>query len=170
MIDTRTMRTAADFLKRLIAAFFSRVMRTRFAHRFVSPYFARLQQWLYHRTGNRFQISALLAPTLILHTTGAKTGQRRETPLLCWPEPDGSFVVSGSNWGKARHPAWTANLVAQPKAEITYKRRTFPVLAVLLDGAEREAIWPVLEKQFPSYRQYEVVAERRVRIFRLSPR
>jgi deazaflavin-dependent oxidoreductase (nitroreductase family) len=163
------MRGTIDLVKRLVAAFFSRVMRTRFAQRYISPHFAPVQQWLYRKTGNRFQISALLAPTLILWTTGAKSGERRETPLLCWPEPGGSFLISGSNWGKANHPAWTANLLADPKAEVTFKRATFPVQAVLLEGSERAAIWPVLEKQFPGYRQYEVTAGRPVRVFRLTP-
>ena len=164
------MRSVIDLVKRWVAAFFSRVMRTQFAQRHISPHFAPLQQWLYRKTGNRFQISALLAPTLILWTTGAKSGQRRETPLLCWPEDGGSFLVSGSNWGKPHHPAWTANLLAHPDAEITYKRRTFSVHATLLDGDERASIWPVLEKQFPGYRQYEVTAGRPVRVFRLTPR
>ena len=153
-----------------VALFFATIMRTPFAQRIISPHFAPLQQRLYRLTGNRFQISALLAPTLILHTVGARTGQPRETPLLTWPEPGGTFLVAGSNWGKPHHPAWTANLIAHPDVDVVYKRRTIPMRARLLDDpAEREAVWPVLEAQFPSYRQYEVTAGRDVRIFRLVP-
>jgi deazaflavin-dependent oxidoreductase (nitroreductase family) len=126
--------------------------------------------WLYRATGGRFQLSALLLPALLLVTTGAKSGLRRETPLMCLPRPDGSYLVSGSNWGQPQHPAWTANLLARADAEIVVKRRTIPVRAELLDGAEREAAWTLLEAQFPDYRGYERMAGRQVRIFRLVPR
>jgi deazaflavin-dependent oxidoreductase (nitroreductase family) len=157
-------------LRRAVVAFFARVMRTQFAQRHISPHFAPMQQWIYHRTGNRLQISALLMPTLILYTTGAKSGKRRETPLICFPEDGGRLLVAGSNWGKPHHPAWTANLMAHPDAEVVYKRRSIRVHAELLSAAEREAVWPQLEAQFPGYRKYEDTAEREVRVFRLTPR
>jgi deazaflavin-dependent oxidoreductase (nitroreductase family) len=156
-------------VRRLLAAFFSRVMRTRLAHRWFSPLIAPAQLWLYRKTGGRFQISALLVPSLVLMTTGAKSGLRRETPLMCWPRPDGSYLVCGSNWGGAAHPSWSANLIAHPDAEIVVARRHMPVRAVLLDDAEREAAWPVLEAQWPGYRRYEEQAGRVLRIFRLVP-
>jgi deazaflavin-dependent oxidoreductase (nitroreductase family) len=154
----------------LVAALFSRLMRTGFAHRHFTPYLARTQMWLYRSTGRRFQLSALLLPSLVLVTTGAKSGLRREAPLVCLPRPDGSYLVSGSNWGLPQHPAWTANLLAHPDAEIIVRRRPVPVRARLLDGTEREAAWASLEAQFPGYREYERRAGRTVRIFQLTPR
>jgi deazaflavin-dependent oxidoreductase (nitroreductase family) len=154
----------------LLAGVFSRVMRTRFARRLFLPYIAPAQLWLYRRTGGRFQLSALLVPSLVLVTTGAKSGLRRETPLMCLPRPDGSFLVGGSNWGQPQHPAWTANLLAHPDAQIVMSRRTVPVRARLLAGAERETAWTLLEAQFPGYREYETQANRRIRIFSLDPR
>ena len=154
-----------------VALIFSRLMRTPFAQRFISPHFAPLQQRLYRLTRGRFQISALLAPTIILHTVGAKSGLARETPLLTWPEPDGSFLVAGSNWGKPAHPAWTHNLIAHPDVDVVYRRGVVPMRAEqITDTAEREQVWPVLEAQFPTYRQYENTAGRQVRIFRLRAR
>jgi deazaflavin-dependent oxidoreductase (nitroreductase family) len=157
-------------VRAILAAFFSRVMRTRFAQRRLAPRMARTQMSLYRLTRGRLHLSSLLVPTLILVTTGAKSGLRRETPLMCWPEPGGTFLVAGSNWGQPHHPAWTSNLIAHPEIEIVYKGRSLPVVARQLDGAEREAVWPVLEAQWPRYRDYERAAGRTVRIFRLSPR
>jgi hypothetical protein len=37
-------------------------------------------------------------------------------------------------------------------------------------GVEREALWSVLEAQWPDYRSYEATAGREIRIFRLQPR
>jgi deazaflavin-dependent oxidoreductase (nitroreductase family) len=125
--------------------------------------------WLYRKTGGRFQLSALLVPSLVLITTGAKTGQRRETPLICFPRPDGSYLVCGSNWGRAQHPAWTTNLLKTPDAEIVVSRKTLRVTAQLLDDQAREEVWPVLEAQWPGYRDYERQAGRPLRIFRLVP-
>lgn len=156
-------------LRALLAGRFSRLMRTPFAHRLLLPVIPPLQLRLYRWTGGRFQLSALLLPSLVLTTTGARTGQRRETPLACWPQPDGSYLVAGSNWGQPHHPAWTANLMAHPDADIVVARRSLPVHAELLTGDERQAAWPVLEARFPGYRQYEVQAGREIRIFRLIP-
>lgn len=91
---------AIDRLRAAIAAMFSRLMRTRFAHRFLLPLIPPAQMRLYKWTGGRFQLSALLMPSLVLISTGAKSGQRRETPLACWPQDDGTWLIAGSNWGK----------------------------------------------------------------------
>jgi deazaflavin-dependent oxidoreductase (nitroreductase family) len=154
----------------LVAGLFSRLMRTGLMRRYFAPFFPGLQMRLYRWTGGKFQLSALLVPSLVLVHTGAKTGMRRETPLICWPQPDGTYLVAGSNWGQPSHPAWTANLLAHPQVEIVVARRHVAVKAVLLAGAEREASWPTLEAQWPGYRDYERQAGREVRIFRLVPR
>ena len=159
----------AAHVRRLFAGFFSRVMRTRLMQRYFAPIFPPLQMWLYRVTGRRFQLSALLVPSLVLVHTGARSGQRRETPLICWPQRDGSYFVAGSNWGQAHHPAWTANLLAHPEVDVVVARRTLHASAHLLDGAEREVAWPILEAQWPGYRDYERQAGREVRIFRLVP-
>jgi deazaflavin-dependent oxidoreductase (nitroreductase family) len=157
-------------IRLILAGFFSRLMRTSFAHRVFTPFIAPAQLWLYRVTGGRVQVSALLVPSLVLVTTGAKSGQRRETPLMCFPRPDGSYLVAGSNWGQPTHPAWTANLIAHPDIDIIVSRRHIAVHARLLDGGERDAAWPVLEGQWPDYRQYERQSGRRLRIFSLDPR
>jgi deazaflavin-dependent oxidoreductase (nitroreductase family) len=158
------------WLQHLVAGFYSRLMRTRFAHRVFTPFVAPVQMWVYRVTGGRIQLSAMIIPSLVLVTTGAKSGLPRETPLMCWPRPDGSYLVSGSNWGQAQHPAWTANLLAHPEAEIVVRRQHLPVHATLITGAERESLWPLLEAQWPGYRDYERRAGRELRIFRLAPR
>jgi len=164
------MSSVAARLRVFFAGIFSRLMRTRLMQRYFAPFFPPLQMLLYRWTGGRFQLSALLVPSLVLIHTGAKSGLRRETPLICWPQRDGSYFVAGSNWGQHAHPAWTANVLAHPRVEIVVARRHIQVDAVLLSGAEREAAWPILEAQWPDYREYERQAGREVRLFRLLPR
>jgi F420H(2)-dependent quinone reductase len=57
-------------------------------------------------------------PLLLLSTTGRKTGQRRETPLVYMRDVDRLFVI-GSNFGQSHHPSWSSNLLADPKAWVT---------------------------------------------------
>ena len=137
----------------------------RHALRVIVP---RLDKALYRVTGGRLKLSAPAMPSLMLFTTGAKSGLRRETPLICFPQPDGTWYIAGSNFGLEHHPAWTANLIANPDAEIHYRRELIPVRARLLDAAETEAVWPVLEEAWPGYRDYEKTALRGIRIFRLT--
>ena len=121
-------------------------------------------------TGGRMVLSGGMVPSLVLETTGARSGQRRTTPLACLPEDDGSFLVVGSNFGRAQHPAWTANLRADPDATVTYRGRTVPVRAALLDRGEKAAVWPRLTEVWPNYDRYTEVSGRDLRVFRLVPR
>ena len=120
-------------------------------------------------TGGRVVLSGSMVPSLVLGTTGARSGQRRTTPLACLPEDDGSFLVVGSNFGRASHPAWTANLRANPDATVTFKGRTTPVRARLLDAGEKAAVWPRLTEVWPNYDRYTEVSGRDLRVFRLVP-
>ncbi len=151
---------------RAATAAFTRSPARHVLKRVVTP----LDRALFRISGGRLKLSAPMIPSLMLFTTGAKSGLRRETPLMCFPEPDGSWYIAGSNFGLERHPAWTANLLAQPDAEVHYRRELVPVTARMLDADETEAIWPRLEQQWPGYRDYEMTAKRGIRIFHLVRR
>jgi len=117
----------------------------------------------------RTPLSGLGVPSLVLHTTGAKTGEPRDTALMYCP--DGvEMLVTGSNFARDAHPAWTANLLKHPDAAVTVRGRRVPVRATLVPDAEREATWRKLERNWPGYRDYERTAGRQLRIFRLTPR
>jgi deazaflavin-dependent oxidoreductase (nitroreductase family) len=128
----------------------------------------RVDRFLNRVTGGRFMMTGdRHFPALVLATTGAKTGQRRETPLGTVPH-DGGFLVVGSNYGKPTHPAWTANLLANPDAEVTFKGERFPVRARLLSETERDEVWPVLLEHWPNYDRYVERSGRTLRVFRLE--
>lgn len=108
-------------------------------------------------------------PTLVLTSTGARTGLPRSTPLACRSEPDGALLVVGSNFGQEHHPAWSANLIKTPAARVGFAGREFEVTAVLLTGGERAAVWPGLIEQWPLYDRYTDKSGRQLRVFRLIP-
>lgn len=120
-------------------------------------------------SGGRMPLSGLLVPSLVLHTTGAKSGEPRDAPLMYTPDGQGRAIVAGTSFARDRHPAWTANLLAHPDAAITVRGRLLQVRASLIPDDEREAAWARIENQWPGYRLYERESGRTVRLFRLQP-
>lgn len=129
-----------------------------------------LDRALHRLSGGRFLLGQYIVPTLVLTAVGHRSGLPRQIPLACLPEPDGSFVVVGSNFGRENHPAWTTNLLNEPKVEVSYRGRTTPVTARLLEGAERAEVWPRLLAVWPTYDRYVERSGRELRVFRLEPR
>lgn len=107
-------------------------------------------------------------PQLILTTTGRRSGEPREAVLLYAVDGDG-WVLIGSNWGQEHHPAWSGNLLADPRATVTIAGVTTPVVATLADDAERARLLPALLAVWPGYEDYAARAGRDLRVFRLSP-
>ena len=120
-------------------------------------------------TRGRIQASGLVVPSLVLHTTGAKTGLPRDTALMYCPDGD-DMLVTGSNFARGAHPAWTVNLLQHPDAAVSIHGRRIAVSAAPVPADQREAVWKQLEENWPGYREYERTAGRRLRIFRLTPR
>ena len=129
-----------------------------------------LDRAVHRLTGGRVVTSQLFVDSLVLTTTGRRTGEPREAPLACAREASGSWLVVGSNFGKEHHPAWTANLLADPQATVGYRGSVTPVTAALLEGAERDGAWSDLRRAWPLYDRYEDRAGRSLRVFRLTPR
>jgi deazaflavin-dependent oxidoreductase (nitroreductase family) len=124
---------------------------------------------LHKLSGGRIIMSAGMLPSLMLTATGAKSGQQRTTPLATKPEGDGWYVV-GSNFGRESHPAWTANLMKNPEASVSYKGKDTAVTAHLLTAEEKAEVWPKLVKFWPNYDVYVEASGRDLRVFRLDPR
>ena len=75
----------------------------------------------------------------------------------------------GSNFGQQHHPAWSANLLADPEAEVAINRTEIPFTATLLTGRERDrALQRFLA--YPMYKSYRTQTDRELRVFALSRR
>ena len=118
----------------------------------------------------RVQLSALLVPSLVLRSTGARSGLPRESRLMYTPDGRGRAIVAGTSFARAHHPAWTYNLMAHPEAEIVVRGRRLSVRASLVGPADRDAAWNRIERQWPGYRAYERDSGRNVRVFLLRPK
>ena len=160
------MTSVVDIVRAAIAP----LTRTRLFRRVLGPaLLPPLERFVTWVSRGRVQVSALLVPSLVLHTVGARSGEPRDAPLMYTPDGQGRAIVAGTNFAGARHPAWTSNLIANPDAAITVRGRRMPVRASLVPDDERDAVWARIETQWPGYRNYERSSGRQVRLFRLQP-
>lgn len=107
------------------------------------------------------------APTLLLTTTGAKSGQQRMSPLLYCREGERLLVI-GSNFGQPHHPAWTTNLRANPSAVVTIGGIEVAVRARELAGEERQAGIDGFIAMTGVYAAYLKRTDREIRVFALE--
>ncbi|KWT58615.1 deazaflavin-dependent nitroreductase [Streptomyces albus subsp. albus] len=129
-----------------------------------------LDRTVHRLTGGKVLPSARMLPGAVLTVTGARSGLPRRTPLACFPEESGTWLLIGSNFGRTGHPAWTANLLKNPAAEISWRGRDIPVRARLLAGEERARAWAAVLEWWPPYAAYQARVTREIRIFRLEVR
>jgi deazaflavin-dependent oxidoreductase (nitroreductase family) len=108
-------------------------------------------------------------PLVMLTTTGAKTGQRRTSPVIGVPDGD-SLVVVASNWGQRHAPGWYYNLRAHPIATVAVDGVTRRVRAREAIGEERDRLWQQDLEFYPGRAAYERrAANRRIPVIVLEP-
>lgn len=106
------------------------------------------------------------APVLLLHTTGARSGLERVTPMM-FLELDGQTCVFASKAGADTDPDWFHNLRANPEVTVErgadiYAARTEPVT-----GAERDRIYAVQAERIPGFAEYESKTSRVIPVIEL---
>lgn len=106
-------------------------------------------------TGGRRTLVEYVAgiPVITLTTTGARTGARREMPLLGVPA-GGSIAIVGTRFGQKRTPGWYFNLVADPEGEVEFHGRRAKVKAREAAGEEWDAIWAEARRLYAGYEAY----------------
>ncbi|MCW2857822.1 MAG: nitroreductase [Marmoricola sp.] len=123
--------------------------------------------------GRRTILGPIGAPTMLLETTGRKSGQTRISPLLFAHQgpagSSGAIIVVGSNFGQEHHPAWTGNLLAHPAAVAIVRGKRFDVVAELLAGPAADAAYTRMVEVTSVYSTYKGRTDREIRVFRLTP-
>ena len=110
------------------------------------------------------------APVLLLHTTGAKSGEERVHPMMYQDLGDGSVAVFASKAGAPDNPAWFHNVKAHPDvtAEIGPETRAFRARTAA--GDERERIWTKQKADYPGFADYETKTTREIPVVILDAR
>jgi deazaflavin-dependent oxidoreductase (nitroreductase family) len=122
----------------------------------------------FHATGGKPGGMFEAMPLLLLHHTGAKSGNRYTNPLAYMADGDG-YVIFGSKGGAPVHPAWYFNLKAHPEVTVEVGADTFDAVAREAEGEERERLYRTMAAQVPAFAEYATKTERTIPVIVLTP-
>ncbi len=128
--------------------------------------------FLYKASGGRLgqDIPGVPGKMLLLDHVGAKSGTKRTSPLLYFPDGD-DVVIVASKGGFPKHPAWYHNLIANPDTTVQVGGEQRPVHARVANAGERERLWPLVVKQYCGYADYQARSKgREIPLVILEPR
>jgi deazaflavin-dependent oxidoreductase (nitroreductase family) len=108
------------------------------------------------------------APLLLLHTTGAKSGQERVSPMM-YLELDDHLYVFASYAGNDKSPAWYHNLVANPTVGVEVGPNTYEATATALPREERDRVYAEQSSRYPGFAEYQEKTSRVIPVVELVP-
>ncbi|ETW23473.1 nitroreductase family deazaflavin-dependent oxidoreductase [Mycobacterium gastri] len=153
---------------RLDEALMERALISPVGTLFVLHVAPRIDKTLIPRTNGRLS-SVGWDKVGLLTSTGAKSGKPRTQPLTFLEDGDGLLAI-GSNYGRANHPGWSANLLAHPECTVEFKGPPGRYRAELLTGDDRARAWAIATDFYAGYERYRTkCAPREIRVFRLRP-
>jgi deazaflavin-dependent oxidoreductase (nitroreductase family) len=133
--------------------------------------FLRFHHAVYQGTHGLIGHRMLGVPSLMLHTTGRRTGQLRIASLVYSPDGD-RYVVTASNGGSDRPPAWLHNVSAKPDVEIQLGRKRSPATARVVEvgDPDYDRLWHLVnENNHGRYDRYQAKTQRRIAMVVLTP-
>ncbi len=130
---------------------------------------SKAQTWLFKATGGKLGNKFLRGAEVgILTTTGRKSGEPRDSPLLFLQEGR-RIVLVASQGGRATNPMWYLNLQANPKITFQTKKETLALTARDATDVERDDYWPKLDAMYPDFANYRSYTERKIPIVICDP-
>jgi deazaflavin-dependent oxidoreductase (nitroreductase family) len=125
---------------------------------------------VYRLTGGRIgHTGPGLPKMLLLDHVGAKSGNKRTSPLLYFRDGE-DVVIVASKGGFPQHPAWYHNLMANPDTTVQVGSERRPVHAREAAPQERERLWALADIAYGGYRDYRARAGREIPLVLLEPR
>jgi deazaflavin-dependent oxidoreductase (nitroreductase family) len=123
--------------------------------------------------GHMFKVSPpgygeMNVPSLMLTTTGRKSGEKFIFPLF-YGEVGKGYVVVASKGGAPEHPGWYRNLLANPEVEVQVGTKKLKARARTTSGAERMRLWEQALKFWPPYADYQKKTDREIPVVVLDP-
>lgn len=115
------------------------------------------------RVGGTFEGGTLL----LLHTTGAKSGKPRLSPLA-YKDIDGKMIIFGSYAGAEHNPAWVHNVRANQRAHIEVGTDEYDVVVRELPADERDAMYAKIIEITPVFAEYQAKTTRVIPVFELT--
>ena len=103
----------------------------------------------------------MLVQSLLLTTTGRKSGEKYIFPLFYGTTGDSCFVVA-SKGGAPDHPSWYKNLSANSQVEVQVGTKKFHAKARTATGEERTALFAEGVKVWPPFADYQAKTQREI--------
>ena len=100
-------------------------------------------------------------PTLLLTTTGRKSGRSLTLPLI-FGQSGPDYVVIASKGGAPNHPSWYTNLEANPDVQVQVKGDKFRARAHTASGAQRAQLWKAMVQIYAPYEEYQKKTQREI--------
>ena len=120
-------------------------------------------------TINAPNLPTMAVPSLLLTTTGRKSGEKFLFPLF-YGQAGGSYFVIASKGGAPAHPGWYRNLLANAAVEVQVGTAKMTATARTADGAERAALWEKAVAIWPPFADYQRKAvDREIPVVVLDP-
>jgi proline iminopeptidase len=112
--------------------------------------------------------SEMNVPSLLLTTTGRKSGEKYIFPLF-YGKTGNSYIVVASKGGAPQHPGWYRNLLAHPEVEVQVGTQKIKAHARTATGEERTRLWQTALAFWPPYADYQKKTEREIPVVVLDP-
>ncbi len=131
----------------------------------------RVHERVYVASDGRIGHKVLGVPSLLLRTTGRRSGATRTNGLVYARDGD-DYLVVPSNGGADRAPAWLHNLRANPGVEIQIGRDRQPTTARVVEKTDPdfERLWAIVnENNQDRYRAYQEKTARPIPVVVLTP-
>src|SRR5258708_30623068 len=110
----------------------------------------------------------ITVPSLLLTTTGRKSGDKFIFPLFYGTEGDSYFIVA-SKGGAPEHPGWYRNILANPEVEVQVGTKKLKARATTVEGEERSRLWTKALLFWPPYADYALKTDRDIPVVWLYP-
>ena len=133
--------------------------------------FVRFHRWIYRWSRGWIGHRLAIVPSLLLRSTGRRSGEPRDSILLYTADGDG-YVVVASNYGGDRPPAWLFNVQANSSVEIWVGHHHYPAVAEVLEPGDSaySRIWELVNsKNSGRYDRYQLRTSRAIPLIRLAP-
>ncbi len=132
----------------------------------------KMPQWMVDHA-NKYLSSApnygdLEVPSLLLTTTGRKSGEKYIFPLFYGKIGNG-YIIVASKGGAPEHPGWYKNILGNPEVEVQVGTKKMKARARTASGAERAKLWQEAIKFWPPYTDYQKKTEREIPVVVLDP-
>ncbi len=131
----------------------------------------KLHEQIYRRTDGRLGHHMIGVPTLLLDTTGARTGKTR-TNALVYARDGEDYLVVASNGGSDSAPAWLHNLRAHPDVgiQIGRERRAGTARVVEASDPDYERLWKIVnDNNHDRYTAYQRQTSRPIPVVAVTP-